>query len=195
MRQREQATDKREAILETALVLFTERGFYGTPTAMISREAGVATGTLFFYFKNKRGAYRCTVPPDQGRGRCRPQAGGRKGADNTGKNLQGGKECNRMGYPEPGKVPVHGAVCLFAVCLHDRPRRGHVALPLFAGACAGGYTRRGHTGLRPGTSLFGAGLVPLRAALPDHGYSRPEKEGDADPAGTCVSLERPCDTP
>jgi len=53
MRQREQAIDKREAILETALVLFTERGFYGTPTAMISREAGVATGTLFFYFKTK----------------------------------------------------------------------------------------------------------------------------------------------
>jgi len=49
----EPATDKRDAILETALVLFTERGFYGTPTAMISREAGVATGTLFFYFKTK----------------------------------------------------------------------------------------------------------------------------------------------
>ena len=47
------ATDKRDAILETALALFTERGFYGTPTAMISREAGVATGTLFFYFKTK----------------------------------------------------------------------------------------------------------------------------------------------
>jgi len=49
----EPPNDKREAILETALVLFTERGFYGTPTAMISREAGVATGTLFFYFKTK----------------------------------------------------------------------------------------------------------------------------------------------
>jgi AcrR family transcriptional regulator len=49
----EPANDKRDAILETALELFTERGFYGTPTAMISREAGVATGTLFFYFKTK----------------------------------------------------------------------------------------------------------------------------------------------
>ena len=49
----EPSNDKREAILKTALVLFTERGFYGTPTAMISREAGVATGTLFFYFKTK----------------------------------------------------------------------------------------------------------------------------------------------
>jgi AcrR family transcriptional regulator len=45
--------DKREAILTTALALFTERGFYGTPTSLISREAGVATGTLFFYFRTK----------------------------------------------------------------------------------------------------------------------------------------------
>jgi AcrR family transcriptional regulator len=47
------ASDKREAILKTALVLFTERGFFGTPTSLISKEAGVATGTLFFYFRTK----------------------------------------------------------------------------------------------------------------------------------------------
>ena len=46
-------TDKKEAILDTALTLFTERGFFGTPTSLISKEAGVATGTLFFYFKTK----------------------------------------------------------------------------------------------------------------------------------------------
>lgn len=49
----EQPADKRTAILDTALVLFTTRGFQGTPTSLISREAGVATGTLFFYFKTK----------------------------------------------------------------------------------------------------------------------------------------------
>ena len=43
----------REKILETALTLFTERGFFGTPTSLISKEAGVATGTLFFYFPTK----------------------------------------------------------------------------------------------------------------------------------------------
>ena len=53
MRTMEPAHDKRDAILETALVLFCERGFYGTPTSLISREAGVATGTLFFYFATK----------------------------------------------------------------------------------------------------------------------------------------------
>ena len=45
--------DKQEAILKTALRLFVERGFFGTPTSLISKEAGVATGTLFFYFKTK----------------------------------------------------------------------------------------------------------------------------------------------
>jgi len=49
----EPGPDKQEAILNTALTLFTERGFFGTPTSMISKEAGVATGTLFFYFKTK----------------------------------------------------------------------------------------------------------------------------------------------
>ncbi len=46
-------SDKREAILNTALTLFVGRGFYGTPTSLISKEAGVATGTLFFYFSTK----------------------------------------------------------------------------------------------------------------------------------------------
>lgn len=46
-------TDKRKAILDAALILFTERGFHGTPTSLIAQEAGVATGTLFHYFKTK----------------------------------------------------------------------------------------------------------------------------------------------
>lgn len=45
--------DKRQAIINAALKLFTERGFDGTPTAMISQEAGVATGTLFRYYPTK----------------------------------------------------------------------------------------------------------------------------------------------
>lgn len=44
---------KREQILETALELFTEHGFRGTSTAEISKQAGVATGTLFHHFKSK----------------------------------------------------------------------------------------------------------------------------------------------
>ncbi|SFF02361.1 TetR/AcrR family transcriptional regulator [Sunxiuqinia elliptica] len=45
--------DKRQQILETALKLFVENGFHATPTSMIAKEAGVATGTLFHHFKTK----------------------------------------------------------------------------------------------------------------------------------------------
>ncbi len=44
---------KREQILQAALKLFTEFGFRGTSTAEISKQAGVATGTLFHHFKSK----------------------------------------------------------------------------------------------------------------------------------------------
>ncbi|ACL16779.1 TetR/AcrR family transcriptional regulator [Methanosphaerula palustris] len=49
----EKISANREKILTTALTLFTSRGFSGTPTSLISKEAGVSTGTLFFYFKTK----------------------------------------------------------------------------------------------------------------------------------------------
>lgn len=50
---KKQVKDKRTAIMEAALKLFTERGFHGTSTAQISKEAGVATGVLFNYFPTK----------------------------------------------------------------------------------------------------------------------------------------------
>jgi AcrR family transcriptional regulator len=50
---KKQVKDKRTAITEAALKLFTERGFQGTSTAQISKGAGVATGTLFNYFPTK----------------------------------------------------------------------------------------------------------------------------------------------
>lgn len=45
--------DKIEEILKTALKLFVEFGFQATPTSKIAKEAGVANGTLFHYFKTK----------------------------------------------------------------------------------------------------------------------------------------------
>lgn len=44
---------KREKILETAMRLFVEKGIQSTPTSLIAKEAGVATGTLFHHFKSK----------------------------------------------------------------------------------------------------------------------------------------------
>ena len=45
---------KRDRILSAALHLFTSRGFHGTPTSQISKEAHVSTGTLFHYFPDKK---------------------------------------------------------------------------------------------------------------------------------------------
>ncbi len=44
---------KREQILSAALRLFNTYGFDKTPTSLIAKEAGVATGTLFHYFATK----------------------------------------------------------------------------------------------------------------------------------------------
>lgn len=45
--------DKKAEILAAALKLFVESGFHGTPTSKIAKEAGVANGTLFHYYKTK----------------------------------------------------------------------------------------------------------------------------------------------
>jgi len=45
--------NKEREILAAALKLFVAYGFHGTPTSKIAREAGVANGTLFHYFKTK----------------------------------------------------------------------------------------------------------------------------------------------
>lgn len=45
--------NKEQEILAAALKLFVEFGFHGTPTSKIAKEAGVANGTLFHYFKTK----------------------------------------------------------------------------------------------------------------------------------------------
>lgn len=45
--------DKREKLLQTALELFVKQGFNDTPTSKIAKEAGIATGTLFYFFPTK----------------------------------------------------------------------------------------------------------------------------------------------
>ncbi len=49
----EESYGTREKILETALKLFSEKGFLGASTREIAREAGVAEVTLFRYFPSK----------------------------------------------------------------------------------------------------------------------------------------------
>ena len=45
--------DKKKKIIEAALKLFNEKGIDNTSTSLISKEAGVATGTLYIYFETK----------------------------------------------------------------------------------------------------------------------------------------------
>jgi len=45
--------DRKEAILDAALELFSERGFHGTTVAMIAERAQVAAGTIYRYFADK----------------------------------------------------------------------------------------------------------------------------------------------
>ena len=50
---RPKSADKRNAILDAATRVFAERGLSAAPTSEISKQAGVAEGTLFTYFKTK----------------------------------------------------------------------------------------------------------------------------------------------
>jgi AcrR family transcriptional regulator len=50
---RPKSADKRNAILDAAVTTFAARGVWTTPTAAISKAAGVAEGTLFTYFATK----------------------------------------------------------------------------------------------------------------------------------------------
>ncbi|WP_319641564.1 TetR/AcrR family transcriptional regulator [Methanovulcanius yangii] len=45
--------EKRKALMEAAIDLFSTQGFHATPTKQISDRAGVSAGTLFRYFSTK----------------------------------------------------------------------------------------------------------------------------------------------
>lgn len=47
--------DRRQVVLETALALFTRRGYFNTSVHDIQRAAGVSVGSIYHHFKNKEG--------------------------------------------------------------------------------------------------------------------------------------------
>lgn len=53
----------RERIVEAALRLFHEHGYRGATTAEIARQAGVAEGTIYRYFKEKKELFLACVEP------------------------------------------------------------------------------------------------------------------------------------
>lgn len=49
----EEASARRDAILDAALELFAERGFHGTAVPLVAERAQVGAGTLYRYFDSK----------------------------------------------------------------------------------------------------------------------------------------------
>lgn len=47
------AEDKHNKILQAAIKVFAHNGFYSSRVSEIAKEAGVADGTIYLYFKNK----------------------------------------------------------------------------------------------------------------------------------------------
>lgn len=50
---RSTVADKREAILRAGVRVFAAKGFFSSKVADIAREAGIADGTVYLYFKSK----------------------------------------------------------------------------------------------------------------------------------------------
>jgi len=53
----------RDRILEAALSLFSEHGYRGATTAEIARQASVAEGTIYRYFRDKKDLFLACVEP------------------------------------------------------------------------------------------------------------------------------------
>jgi AcrR family transcriptional regulator len=54
---KEDIRSKRQAIIEAASNFFAQKGYEDTTIAEIAEEAGVAVGTVYLYFRNKREIY------------------------------------------------------------------------------------------------------------------------------------------
>jgi len=50
--------ERKDQLLECALRLFAEQGYHSTSIAQLIRQAGVARGTFYLYFKNKRDIFQ-----------------------------------------------------------------------------------------------------------------------------------------
>jgi len=55
---------RREAITVAAGKLFAEQGFEGTTAAQIARDAGLSSGSVFYYFADKRAVFRSIFERD-----------------------------------------------------------------------------------------------------------------------------------
>jgi AcrR family transcriptional regulator len=63
LKDEDQMTEKQRRILESAIKLFAEKGFHGSSTSEIARDAGVAEGTIFRHFKTKKDLLYALIAP------------------------------------------------------------------------------------------------------------------------------------
>ena len=64
---RSKASDKRNRILQAAVKVFAEKGFYVARVSDVAREAGVADGTIYLYFASKGDLLRGLFEENMGR--------------------------------------------------------------------------------------------------------------------------------
>lgn len=57
----ERSIEKKKKIVEAGYELFSEVGYYGTNTAEIAKRAGVSTGIVYGYFKDKKDILICVL--------------------------------------------------------------------------------------------------------------------------------------
>lgn len=55
------SVEKKNKIIEAGYALFAEVGYYGTNTAEIAKKAGVSTGIVYGYFKDKKDILVCAL--------------------------------------------------------------------------------------------------------------------------------------
>ena len=65
--QRSRSTDKRNRILQAAVKVFADKGFYVARVSDVAREAGVADGTIYLYFASKGELLRGLFEENMGR--------------------------------------------------------------------------------------------------------------------------------
>lgn len=57
----ERSIEKKNKIIEAGYAIFSEAGYYGTNTTDIAKRAGVSTGIVYSYFKDKRDILLCVL--------------------------------------------------------------------------------------------------------------------------------------
>ena len=57
----QRAVESRKKLIESALLLFSTKGYYNTNMREISRTAGLSTGIFYHYFENKESLYMTLI--------------------------------------------------------------------------------------------------------------------------------------